>query len=214
MQDDGSRRLLEDCCVYLEIVIGAARDGRQLPRGHQDHLRTGALDELHLLEVSAGDLVEVGGWSEELISARARGDAGSVLPRDRSASGDQLLSGRPVQPHVPLSGIHGFRDAQPVAEQVTPERQGGVPVNGGRSTRDVLSAKIRYDVGGSKDNPASETVRVFRPVPWLPELDLSPASGRLGQGDRGSGRRHDPNQSIATRRPWAEDSRPASASCS
>src|SRR5829696_1734125 len=214
VQDDGSRRLLEDCCVYLEIVISAARDGGQLPRGHQDHLRAGALDELHLFEVGAGDLVDVGGWSEELISASARGDAGSVLPRYRSASGDQFLSGRPVQPHVPLSGIHGFRDAQPVAEQVTPERQGGVPVNGGRSTRDVFSARIRYDVGGSEGNPASETVWVFRPGPWFPELDLPPAAGRFWQGDGGSRPHHEPNQSIATRRPWAEDSRPASASCS
>src|SRR5215213_8736449 len=214
MQDDGSRRLLEDCRVYLEKVIGAARHGGQLPRGHQDHLRAGALDELHLLEVSAGDLVEVGGWSEELISASARGDAGSVLPRYGTASGDQLLSGRPVQPHVPLSGIHGFGDAQPVTEQVTPERQSGVPVNRGRSTGDVVSARIRYDVGGSEGNPASETVGVFRPVPRLPELDLPPAAGRFGKGDRCGGRRHDLNQSIATRRPWAEDSRPASASCS
>src|SRR5215212_11940576 len=54
VQDDGSRRLLEDCCVYLEIVISATRDGGELPRGLQDHLRAGALDELHLFEVRAG----------------------------------------------------------------------------------------------------------------------------------------------------------------
>src|SRR5829696_4745028 len=102
------------------------------------------------------DLVEVAGRADELIGTCTGSDAGTVLTRHGSTAGDQLLGGRPVQAHVALGRVHGLRDPQTVAEQVTPKGQGGVPVNRGRSTRDVLSSRIWHDMGGSEDDPALE----------------------------------------------------------
>ena len=95
---------------------------------------------------------------------------------ERRAARDQLLGGRPVQTHIALRGVHGLGDPQPVAEQVAPERQGGVPVDGRRRTWDVLAAWVGHHVSRGEGDPALETLRMLCPGPWLGELDLAPAA--------------------------------------
>ena len=88
VQDDWSSRLAST----LNRPEGSLRrcsDGRQLARGHQDHLRAGRLDELDLLEIGAGDLAEAARRYEELIGARAGRDPGPVLASDGRAAADQ-----------------------------------------------------------------------------------------------------------------------------
>ena len=99
-----------------------------------------------------------------------------MLSSQRRAAGDQLLGGRPVQTHVALCGVHGFGDAHPVAEQMTPKRQGGLPVNGGGRAWDVLTAWVGHDVRRGEGDPALESLRMLRPGPWFGELDLTPAT--------------------------------------
>ena len=86
-----------------------------------------------------------------------------MLAGQGSASGDQLLGGRPIQTHVSLRGVHGLGDTQPVPEQVTPEGEGGVPVNGGRRTRDIVAARVGHDMGGGERDPTLKTFWVFGP---------------------------------------------------
>src|SRR4029453_19017641 len=171
------------------------------------------LDKLHLLEIGLGDLAKANGRDEKLISARAGGDQAAVRASNGSAASDQFFGGRPIQTHIALRGIHGLGDAQPVAEQVTPEREGGVPVNDCWRTGNVLTAWVGHHMSRRKGGPALEGLGMLSPRSWLAEFDLPPAAAGIGQRNGGGSRRHEVNQSIATRRPSADDVRPASASC-
>ena len=152
-------------------------------------------------------------WAEKLISAGPRSDPGPVLAGEGRATGDQLLGGGPVQAHIALRGVHRLGNPEPVAEEVLPERQGGLPIDHGRRTWNVLATGIRDDVGRSKRDSAAESLRMFRPGAGLRKLDLPPAAAGFGQRNYRGGRGHGVNRSIATRRPSAEDVKPASASC-
>src|SRR4029450_296418 len=136
-----------------------------------------------------------------------------MLAGEGRASGDQLLGGGPVQPHVALGSVHGLGGPQPVAEQMTAKCESGLPVNDRWCTRDVLAAWVGDDVCRSEGDPALEWLRMLRPCSWFGELDLAPATASFWEGNRGADGRHDANQSMATRRPSADEVNPASASC-
>ena len=99
-----------------------------------------------------------------------------MLASDGRAAADQLLGGRPVQTHIALRSVHGLGNTEPVAEQVTPESQGGLPIDGRRRTWDVLAARVGHDMSRSKGDPALETLRMLWPGTWLGKLDLAPAT--------------------------------------
>jgi hypothetical protein len=81
------------------------------------------------------------------------------------------------RPIVALRGIHRLGNPEPVAEEVLPERQGGLPIDHGRRTWDVLATWVRDDVCRSERDSAAESLWMFRPGPGLGKL-RSPASRR------------------------------------
>ena len=67
---------------------------------------------------------------------------------------------------------------EPVAEQVGPEREGGLPVDDRRRARHVLAARVGDDVGGGEGDPRPEARRMLRPGPRLGEFDLAASRRR------------------------------------
>ena len=98
-----------------------------------------------------------------MVGAGAGGDPGPGGPGLGGAAGDQLLRRRPVQTHVPLGGVHRLGHTQAVAEQVSAERQCGVPVDGGRRTGHVLRVRVDDDVSRREGDPGLVRLRVVDP---------------------------------------------------
>src|SRR5215211_2706129 len=136
-----------------------------------------------------------------------------MLLRKGGAAGDQLLGCRPVQTHVALCGVHRLGHSHPVTEQVPPELTRGLPVDGGRRAWHILRARVGHDMRRRERDSALESLGMFCPVPRLGEFDLVPAAVGFWNGKGRGGCGHDANRSMVTRRPSAEDFRPASTSC-
>ena len=215
VQHDRPADLGEHGVVNRPVVLGRLRGGGQVTGRHHDHLGSGALDERDLLEVAGGHLLDGGRSGGQVVGAGAGGDPGSGGPGLGGAAGDQLLRRRPVQTHVPLGGVHRLGHTQAVAEQVGAERQGGVPVDGGRRTGDVLGVRIDHDVGRREGDPGLVRLRVVDPGARRLQGDLAERAVGLRQPDAECGvHAHQACSPITTRRPSSEDRRPASTSCS
>ena len=217
VQDHGLAHLLEQTAVDPEVVLGAPGDTGQVTRCHHDDLRTGGLDEGDLLCVGGKDLVEGAQRpGSGLVGASTRGNPGSVGLRLLGAAAHQLLDRVPVQAHVALGGVHGLGHAEAVTEQLPPEGQGRLPVDSGRSAGHVVTQRVGGDVRGGEGHPARVGLWVLDPGTGLGEPDLAPGPVRAGKrkvpGDRRSA--HEVRVSTSTRRPSAEERRPASTSSS
>ena len=214
VQHDRPADLGEDGVVDRPVVLGGLRGGGQVTRRHHDHLGSGTLDERDLLEVAGGHLLDGGRPGGQVVGAGAGGDPRAGGPGLGGAAGDQLLRRRPVQTHVPLGGVHRLGHTQAVAEQVGAERQGGVPVDGGRCSGDVLRVRIDHDVGRREGDPGLVRLRVVDPRARGLQRDLAQRAVGLRQPDGGGQDAHQPTSPSTTRRPSCDDCSPASTSCS
>ncbi len=146
VQDHRRRRGAQQLAVDRAVVVGARSRRAQRARGHQDHRRALALDELELLRVRAADVVQRRG-TRELVGAGAGGELSADGLRLRHRAPDQLLRRGPVQAHPALRGVHRLRHPQAVRPQVPAEVQRRLPVQlrrtGGIAARERIGDHVR-----------------------------------------------------------------------
>ena len=154
VQDRRPAEAAQHAGVDARVVVGPGAQAGQLPAGHQDHLATGRFDQIALLLVSAGHVVQRACRPGcQLVGAGAAGDAAFRLAQ---GAPDQLSGRPPVQPHATLRGVHGLGHTQAPGPEVAAVLQRGLPIQVGRPPGNVLGQRVCDHVGGGKGHPAAQ----------------------------------------------------------
>ena len=130
-----------DACV----VVGTSRDPGELAARHQHDLASEGFDELALLFVRGLDVAQVARRPRrQLIGLHAADDAAADRLGLRDRKPDQLPGRLPIESHPALRRVHRFGDSKAVAPDVSPKRQGAIPVHGGGPDGVGVSQRIGH----------------------------------------------------------------------